>query len=141
MTEAISSLSFLLTVLAGVVVLILGNFILKIYIEPLDSALKTISRAKKYLNFFGREISEPGVMSEGRIAGASESFREVASEILVLTATIRGHRFFQMLGFVPSKKDLVKAHDELIGLSNSLNDKGLGENNRQRKRKIADLLS
>jgi hypothetical protein len=130
-----------LTIIIGVSVLVIGNFILEIYLKPFDEGLKTLEKIKQSLNFYAREISEPGLHSTGRSLEASNQIRAVAVQTLGLTASIRGFSFFRFFGLLPSKKDLEKIYDELLTLSNCLNDKKFGENNRKIRDKIVQRLS
>lgn len=127
-------------VITGLVVIVIGNFILKMIIEPLDNAFKQISKTKNALGFYARQISEPSLMKKEDIEEASDTLRKLSFDIFYIPNNVRLFSFFSRIKILPSKKNLEEAHQELMGLSNSLYDKSEAQENRRRRAKIDKLL-
>ncbi len=128
------------TVVCGTAVFVIGNFIVKIHIEPLDNLLGTIARVYQSLIFYANVYSDPGAMRPAVIRSASHDLRELSSQIWICAYSVKKYEFFRKLGLIPPIGNLIKVHKELMGLSNSMSGPFDGEDNLRRRGKIEQLL-
>ncbi len=131
------------TILAGVIVYILGQIALKFVVEPLHAQRETIGKITDFLIQHATRIAFPGFSQDNRmiIPGVTsdlewkaqlietkERARELASELMVRTQAIPLYTTFQRLGWVRTREDIRISHKSLIGISFNLLkvDKGAG---------------
>lgn len=140
-------MSIFLTIFSGVFVFVLGQIILKLLIDPVQGYKTTVGDISIALINHANVYSNPGVLKQQRMDGASEELRLLASKLSAYVVLIpfyeKTAKFFKL----PSIKDTHEVKKQLIGLSNGIHDKGhpeatisLGEYNGRRANKICNLL-
>ena len=115
-------LTFVLTVLGGTLVFVLGQLILKMVLEPSADLSKIMAEIKTAVIFYGNVESCIG--DENLKAEARREFRKLASAIRYKADTIYLYSFVRsdcFYGF-PEKNDLSTLSCLLIGVSNSIFD-------------------
>lgn len=156
-----------ITVCGSVLVLVLGQWVLKFILEPIQEQSRLIGEIASSLIFYanisptmtnrmlanldptesGNDIQQEIILErrkeiirkgEERADEAQEDCRKQASELLGATYAIRGYWLWSRLGFVPKLDDVIAAHNELIGYSNSFHTEHSGRS--KRIKKIAKLL-
>jgi len=123
---------FILTMFNALLVYIIGQILSKFYIDPANELLKCIGEVENKLFFYADKISNPGVCKEDLIDEASKNIRALSSKLVSKTSLVRAYSSFKIIGYIPSKEDINVASSELIGLSNSLNDRECSQENKGR---------
>lgn len=113
-----SVVTAVVTVLIGVSIYSLGQMILKFTIEPIHKQDELRGEIADALIFYANVYSNPGVSPQH--TQASVRFRQLASLLLSKTRLIRMYDFFSRIGLVPREQSVLKAHSNLIGLSNRI---------------------
>ncbi|WP_305374530.1 hypothetical protein [Photobacterium leiognathi] len=106
------------TVLSGVLVFILGQIILKLVIEPIQDYKKQISKIGFDLIKLGNVFANPRGREDEEMLKACTQMREHSSSLYSYFYLVP---FYKVTGFVfglPSEEKVLKATQELIGLSN-----------------------
>ena len=131
-----------LTVVGGVLIFVIGQIIEKFLIEPIHEQSNVIGEIADSLIFYADLYSNPGIGKPEEMDEASQALRRQASRLMARTHAIRCYWLMQLLRIVPKHKDILKARQNLIGLSNSIhrNDPGLSEVNDARRREIEESL-
>jgi len=102
-----------LTVLAGVLVYVLGQAIVKL-IEPALSLRTLIGKIAGDLVMYANR-AETVASAVDRM----KLFRRHASDLFQSTATVVGYEFFTLIRILPAKSDVEKAASLLISYANS----------------------
>lgn len=131
-------LTTFLTVIAGTLVFVLGQFILRLFIEPFDELMKLISKIEDNLIFYANVCCNPGTNSE-KDTEAGIVLRSLSTQLIAKTNRVIGHKIFEKLRLLPKRNNLLKAHQEMIGLSNSVHT-GDPLENQERRNKIERLI-
>jgi len=109
-----------LTVFSGVFVFCLGQIILKFFIGPIQKLDECRGKICDTLIFYRNVYMNPGTFSKKKEKEVSNKIRELASVLLSRKAMIRGYDFFVKYSIIPSKENILSAHRNLIGISNSI---------------------
>lgn len=113
---------FILTILVGVIIIILGQFAVNIFSEPIRELIKCKSEICKVLSFNRNKYlsaSEDTITKE-ELSKISGEIRKVATELLSIKNTLKYNKFFSMLNFSIKDKNILEAQESLFGLSNSI---------------------
>lgn len=109
-------LTCLLTVVSGVIVFILGQYLLSVWIQPLQEYKKIRSKIAYCLTYYAQYYSNVKTVSD-----QDQEYNAGSDEIRKLASELRG--FAEKTGFIhwgiPKKEELYEASKMLIGLSNS----------------------
>jgi hypothetical protein len=127
-------LKIALTIITGVAVFVLGQIILKWFIEPIQEQRRTIGRVANHLNFYANvdaEISSPEEMEE-----AHRSIRGLSSSLHESLTLIPCYRLLSALWIVPKRKYVLDAASNLIGMSNTLRSGDIAD----RRNEVAHAL-
>ena len=130
------------TVISGVLLFILSQYILKFVIEPLQEYKKTIARIDNKLKFYANILANPGITSEtnqsqkDKYLECYEVFRSLSCELEVNYKQISFVR-----GIIKSKEKISEAASCLMGLSNGIFRSENLENNNNFINKIRDNLN
>lgn len=117
------------TILSGVVVFVLGQFALRLIIEPLQEFSKIRGEINSTLIYYANFISNPGTGSSERQNEISDNLRRLSSRLMASANSIKMYTFLFRLRLAPcSLDDVVKSARELIFLSNSIHQGHGGEN-------------
>ncbi len=137
----------MITVLTGVLVFLVGEFIRTKWSEPTARYVMLRSKISSALSYYANRYTSPVFLNEQSsllpevYKIASDEFRQLACE---LRGFIEQKPIF--LSNIPTKKILYEASSYLIGLSNGLikadaNDSYTAKDNRSHAKHIKDLLS
>lgn len=132
-------MSVFLTIISGVFVYILGQFVHKLIIEPWQKQKECVANIAYHLIFYANVYSSPGVGKEERNEEASIEARKLAAELTATTYHIPAYSLFARIKIFPKESDIMNARNQLIGLSNCTKS-GNPENNYERENKIKKLL-
>ena len=155
-----------LTVIGGIIVLAIGQIIIKFLIEPLQEHAKLRGEIAEAIIFYGnagsgieqyyfqklqetenideplkklvRERYEELIKTNWKKSDeAAIKLRQQAGQILAKTFAIPCYGLWAFLGRLPSSKSIATASSNLIGMSNSVHD---GRGSSDRIKDIAKLL-
>ena len=112
--------TFVLTIMGGVFVFVLGQISLKFFIEPIHELRSHIGKIADALIFYANVYANPGCTAEQEQRNASDELRKLASELMARTAVVPLYGFACLIRALPSLSDIRKAHRALIGLSNNV---------------------
>ncbi len=134
------ALKIALTALAGIVVFVIGQIIVKSLIEPIQEQRKIIGEIAHALKYYKNYDSN--VTTHERIQEGMFKFRSLASDLDRSLVTIPFYRLLSVLNLVPKRNRVVAAGMQLIGIANSL---GFGDftgmrNKITRELRIAHLI-
>jgi len=108
------------TVLSGVMIYVLGQFVVKLVIEPVQETKKAIAQISHSLIEYGDIIQNPGVP-------AKEKTVEVSQHLRMLSAQLHSHLFlvpcYRVTAFVfrlPARDKILMAAKQLMGLSSAI---------------------
>jgi hypothetical protein len=128
------------TILGGIVVLVIGQILLRFFIEPFFEHRKLIGEIADALIYYANVYGNPGTCSEEVGKEASQSLRQKASLLRARTYAVPWYNFFVLLRLAPHRKSIEEAASNLIGLSNSVY-RGDSSVNDERQKKIREALS
>ncbi len=127
-----------LTVIGGITIFVVGQLLSKFFIDPLDEQRKAIALVADTLIFYSNVVSSPGANPE--VCGpAQDALRRCATDLMVRTKAIRWYRLWKVVRIALSKDKIIVAHENLIGLSNSVRQGAAHENREFRKAIVAAL--
>ena len=139
----------MLDIVSAVSIFVVGQFILKSIIEPIQELKKEIAVILGDLIFYANIYSNPGTAEKEVIDKASNVLRKYSSELIAKSSIIPFYNLWYYLRLVPSYKDIENVSSNLIGLSNSLysspskavSNVDISENNRKNSDEIQKLLT
>ncbi len=131
-----------LTIIGGVTVYAIGRIIEKFYIDPVHEQAKIIGKIADSLIFYANVYFNPGIGRLEELDETSKILRQLASQLMASTQSLRGYWLLQFFRIVPKHKNVISAHHNLIGLSNSIhrNEPSLAERNENRRKQIEKSL-
>lgn len=115
-----SVLTAIITVIIGVTVYAFSQMVSRFVIEPIHKHDEIRGRIAHSLIYYANVYANPGIHEKELSTKASDEFRQLASLLLSRTSLIRKYRFFSWMKLVPEMSSILKAHANLIGLSNSI---------------------
>ncbi len=127
------------TIISGVFVFVLGQIILKLFVEPWQMQRECIAKISNNLLQYSNVYSNPGAISEKKVAEVSIETRKLASEFLASCYRIPAYGLISKSWIFPSATVVKSVQRNLIGLSNSLKD-GEGRHNSEMVEGIKSLL-
>ena len=130
------------TIIGGVTVYVIGRIVEKFYIEPVHKQSNLIGEIADSLIFCANIYGNPGVGKPEEMDEASKILRQHASQLMASTQSIRAYWLLQLFRIVPKHKNIISAHQNLIGLSNSVyrENSRLEEHNDKRRKEIEKSL-
>ncbi|MEA2087109.1 MAG: hypothetical protein U9O91_03320 [Candidatus Caldatribacteriota bacterium] len=134
------------TIVGGVLIFCVSQIILKFYIESIQKLDECRGKICDILIFHRNVYLNPSTFSKEKEIEVSKKIREIASILLAKTTIVKNYNFLEKCNIVPCKKDILLAHKNLIGLSNSIpgNKKQdiqfIIKNNRQMEQEIKKAL-
>ena len=135
-----SVLTAVITVIVGVLVYSFSQIASRFIFEPIHRQDEIRGEIADSLIFYANVYANPGTASPQLTAQASDKFRQLASLLMSRTCLIRVYGFFSWLGLIPGILNLMKAHGNLIGLSNNVSKPGSSTQNVQWAEEIKRLL-
>lgn len=133
-----SVLTAVITVIIGVAVYAFSQIFSKFVIEPIHKQDEIRGEIADSLIFYANIYANPGGGTPQHAAAANK-FRQLASSLMSRTQLIRNYRFFSWVGLIPEKSNVLKAHSNLIGLSNCINVGGYANQNRARAKSADEV--
>ena len=111
-----------ITALFGIIVYVIGQLVLKIFIEPFNELWLEIGETSNALILNISIITNPGseIIPDEKRRDAKESLRQQATFLVSKTHAVIWYHIPSLLQLLPSKNDIREAHRELIGISNQL---------------------
>ena len=139
----------MLDIVSAVSIFVVGQFILKSIIEPIQELKKEIAVILGDMIFYANIYSNPGIAEKEVIDKASNVLRKYSSELIAKSSIIPFYSFWYYLRLLPSYKDIENVSSRLIGLSNSLHsspstaicDVDIADNNHKNSGEIKKLLT
>jgi len=110
----------MLDIVSAVSIFVVGQFILKSIIEPIQELKKEIAVILGDMIYYANIYSNPGTAEKEVIQQASLILRKYSSELIAKSSIIPFYGFWYYLRLLPSYKDIESVSNKLIGLSNSL---------------------
>ncbi len=126
-----------LTAFFGVVVFVVGQVVLKFFVEPIQEQAKVKGEVSNALVFYANvegALTTPELREE-----AKTQLRGLAARLRASVSQIPWYGVFEALRLVPKEKSVMDASAALIGLSNSLSRDDYEAGDRRRKA-IAEAL-
>jgi len=111
-----------LTILVGVIVFVSGQILIKIFIEPVNELMLEIGKVADELIFYSNIYTNPGsnIIPEEKKREASQALRRRATFLIAKASMIKLYWVPSKIGLLPSKKNILEAHGELIFLTNTI---------------------
>lgn len=109
--------------IAAVLIFLIGQFILKLMLEPIVIARGTLAKARITFDFFANVWANPPMSPSGSSEGrreAQNALRLTAGELRVIPASVLGYRLVRRAFGLPSPDALKWASTSFICLSNGL---------------------
>ena len=106
------------TILAGVSVYVLGQSILKLFIEPIQELRKEIQLVISDCTYYEHIVLNMQHINEELIKEASRSLRKRAAELKSKASIVPFLNCFAKCNIVPTQQDISHISAKLIGLSN-----------------------
>ncbi|SRR5258706_2126894 len=126
--------NFVLTILGGVLIFVLGQIFIKFIFEPLHEQSVLIGKiANSLIYYIDTEKGETFKLIDS--TQAPIVLREHASSLMGVSYAIPFYWFWEHFSGRPLRKNIVEASQELIALSNKIDKSSLG-----RIKKIAKYL-
>jgi hypothetical protein len=132
-----------LTVLSGVITYVAGQLVLKLLIEPVQEAKKTIGQISHSLIEHAVVIHNPGVPSEETMRQTSQHLRKLSSQLNAHLYLVPAYKWTAKVFRLPTQAQLLAAAGGLMGLSNSVyrTSESVYKHNTKRVETICDSLS
>jgi len=111
-------LAFIFTVLSGVMIYVMGQIILKLMIEPVHEAKKTIAEISHSLVEYADIIHNPGVLAQEKTIEVSQHLRRLSAQLHAHLFLIPCYRKTAWVFGLPSRDKILTAATQLRGLSN-----------------------
>ena len=113
-------LTSVITITGGVFIFCLGQIILKFFIEPIHDLDQCRGKICDILIFYRNIYLNPNSASEDKMKEISKEIRELAVMLLAKKSMIREYNFLEKINIVITQENILIAHKNLIGLSNSI---------------------
>ena len=129
-----------LTICGGVLILVIGQVLMKLFIEPLFAVRSLISDIADNLVFYAHLYANPGTDSPELRQEAKNVLRQKASHLRARAHVLPLYTLFALIRLIPPRKSVTQASGDLIGLSNGIFD-GNPSVNHERQKAIRSALS
>lgn len=131
------------TVFSGVITYIVGQLILKLWLEPIHDMKKTIGQISYSLIESANVIGNPGVPSQEIMSETSKNLRKLASQLQSHLYLVPIYALTAIIFKIPRRNEVLMASKALIGLSNSVFSvsENTYESNAKRVATVCDSLS
>jgi len=132
-------MTIFLTIISGVTVFLIGQTVLKLFVEPWQVQRECMAKIAHHLLLYANVYSNPGIGTEEANREASTETRKLASELIASCHRIPFYNALSKCGLFPKRESILEAQKNLIGLSNSTHS-GEPLHNASRSDKIKELL-
>jgi len=136
-----SILTASLTIIGGVIIFVAGQIIVRFVIQPIEELKKTIGEVADLLIYYANWYSGgPWLPEKQDIAETAKSaLRQKASQLRGRANVVPCYAIFSRLSLLPTRGNIIKASDCMIGIVNSL-DGTHGRENKGRRKEIVEAL-
>ena len=135
-----SGLASCFTVLSGVLVFVLGQWVIKFFVEPIHEQSKLIGEIAYSLTFYANIYGNADYLDKNVLDEAKKTLRSQASNLRASAWTIRSYWLWQFIRLIPKKRNVIKASEYMIGLSNAVFANEYRESFDERQNEIKKLL-
>lgn len=132
-------MSIFLTIISGVAVFVLGQTILKLFVDPWQAQRECLANIAHHLLLYANVYSNPGVGTDEVNREASVETRKLASQLIASCHRIPFYERLSKTKLFPAMETILEVQKNLIGLSNSTHS-GDPLHNSSRSDKIKNLL-
>lgn len=133
-------MTIFLTIFTGVIVFVLGQTILKLFVEPWQQQRECIAKISNAMVMYANSYLTPGVLSNDEILRISKETRSLAAELAASYNRIPFYITLQKSSIFPSLENIRTVQSNLIGLSNGLGNNANPDKNERRINEIKKLL-
>lgn len=109
-----------LTVFSGVITFVLGQLVIKLLVDPVHDFRKTVADIALALIEYANIYANPGVAGSETEKKVSEELRRLSSRLNAQMYLIPCYPITAKIFGLPSRKKVVDAASNLIGLSNGV---------------------
>jgi len=109
-----------LTVFSGVITFVLGQLVIKLLVDPVQDFRKAVADIALVLIEYANVYANPGVAGSEIEKKVSEEFRRLSSRLNAQMYLIPCYPITAKIFGLPSRKKVVDAASNLIGLSNGV---------------------
>lgn len=124
-------MTMFLTIITGVFVFILGQIVLKLFVEPWQKQRECIANISNHILMYSPMYSSPGISDKELISEVSLKTRQLASELLASCSRMPFYKKLTKTKLVLDLETVSKVQKDLIGLSNSMHEDKFGSNNKR----------
>lgn len=130
------------TVTSGVITFVVGQIFVKLILDPVHEAKKTIGQVSYALIEYANVIANPGVLKEEVIQDASHQLSRLSSQLQSHLYLVPVYDTTAVVFCLPSRSKILDAVKSLRGLSNGLHRATVGtyEANARKVQSICDKL-
>jgi hypothetical protein len=130
-----------LTILSGLALLVVGQIIIRSFIDPVYELRKLRGEIADALIFYANLYMNPGHEHKTpEIDAAINALWSLGSRLEARSHAIPFYRLFALLRAIPPRDSIERARSNLIGLSNSIY-RGNLDHNERRRREIIETLN
>ena len=135
-------MSIFITIFAGVMVFVLGQFILKLVLEPIQELKKTLALVQEDMVFYANKLTNPKSVNIEQEEEIRNRLRRYASSLIGTISIIPYYAWWSKMQLVPEKSIILEVKSNLVGLSNSIGPKEnvSPKDNYEEIEKIKELL-
>ena len=116
-------MTIFLTIFAGVVTFVIGQIILRLYIEPIQSFRSLIGEISAALINCGILYKDSNEMKPGTFNDASIELRALASKLESSVYLIPSYKKMSKFFKLPNEAEVFEASTELVEISHSLDER------------------
>ena len=110
------------TIIGGVTILVLGQIITRLFIDPLIELRKIIGEVAETMIYHANIYSNPGAGRKERREETQQILRQKASLLSVRADALLCYNYFSCIKIIPTRKQVKEAYKNLIGISNSVDN-------------------
>lgn len=136
----VNNMSIFLTIISGVIVFVIGQTILKLFVEPWQTQRECIAKISNNLLLYANVYGTVGATGIDETKIISVEIRKLAAELIASCNRIPYYEQIAKTKIFPSFEIILKVQKNLIGLANSLNN-GDSSHNQDRAEEIKNLLN
>jgi hypothetical protein len=127
------------TILSGLALLVIGNIMIRSFIDPIYEVRKLRGEIADALIYHARTYLTPHTHKTEESEEAADTFRSLGSKLEARSHVVPFYGLFAAVRAVPDRKAVERARSNLIGLSNSLAQSNIEHSERHRKEVVAAL--
>jgi len=130
-----------LTIVGGLGLLVLGQIVIRSFIDPIYELRKLRGEIADALIFHANVYMNPSPrFLTDEIIETRNALRSLGSQLEAKSYAVPFYRLFSFIAAVPTLESITRARSSLIGLSNSLQSDSI-EHNEKRRKDIIEALN